>query len=280
MWGTMADAFRNEDYYGVKIRQEDDPWFVQLEDTMKYVASSFVPFSIKNMERFLNAGEDPRVAVPMALSGITSAPAYISRSPAQKLAYEMMIGNIPQGSRTREQAEASKARKDLVKKLRSGGNATEQEIQKYSKQQMKLIVKEAGQTPFASVVERLNVDQAMKVWSVAKDNEREQIREILSYRLIRKAASGGTSVNETNEAAKSRTLLGHLGIESHQDAQRLLLQYYRRPGRKDKDEFAGKTRKLQKGYIASGVALAKLYGESSPKEAFWNWYRANRSSVQ
>jgi hypothetical protein len=76
---------------------------------------------------------------------------------------------------------------------------------------------------------------------------------------------------ETRELAKQRALAV---AKSHAQAQQLLVEYYRRPGRKDANEFVGKTRKIQQGYIDKGIALAKLYGQSDPKKAFWEWYRA------
>ena len=102
-----------------------------------------------------------------------------------------MIGNMPQGSRTKEQAEASQQRKELVRRLRAGGTVTEEEIQRYSDQQMKLIEKEAKQTSFQVVVGRLHGDQAMKVWDLATDEEKEQIREMLSLKFIYHASEPG-----------------------------------------------------------------------------------------
>jgi hypothetical protein len=80
---------------------------------------------------------------------------------------------------------------------------------------------------------------------------------------------------ETWEKArqKMRDMTKTLGL-SQTEAQQLLVQYYRRPGEKDPNEFKGKTSKLQKGYLDKGYALAKLYGEADPKTAFWEWRRA------
>jgi hypothetical protein len=76
---------------------------------------------------------------------------------------------------------------------------------------------------------------------------------------------------ETRELAKQRALAV---AQTHTQAQQLLVEYYRRPGRKDANEFVGKTRKIQQGYIDKGIALAKLYGQSDPEKAFREWYRA------
>jgi hypothetical protein len=61
---------------------------------------------------------------------------------------------------------------------------------------------------------------------------------------------------------------------THDQAQQLLVEYYRRPDRKDANEYVGKTTKLQQGYIDKAVALAKLYGHAKPKEAWLKFYRS------
>lgn len=263
MWGTMADVLTNEDYYGVKIRQEDDPWYVQLEDTMNHVLEAYVPFSIKNMARFIEAGEDPRVAIPMALSGITSAPAYISRSPAQKLAYAFTIENIPQGSRNSEQAEASEKRKELVKRMRHGGSATDEEMKQYSKLQMKLIEKQAKQTPFQAIMSRLTSDQSMKVWERASEEEKQQVREPILRKVIRQAAKGDESVNEWNDAKKGKVYLKQLGITSHGKAQQILVESYWtvKKGRVGSE--------LNATYLGQAKALDKLY--EKPEGTYLKW---------
>jgi hypothetical protein len=75
---------------------------------------------------------------------------------------------------------------------------------------------------------------------------------------------------ETRELEKNRALAV---ASTHEEAQQLLAEYYRRPGRKDANEYAGKTGELQKGYMDRGIALAKLYGEAEPRKAFITWYR-------
>ena len=68
------------------------------------------------------------------------------------------------------------------------------------------------------------------------------------------------------------------------EAQQLLVEYYRRPGREGKTEFIKGSRTPQKGYVARGKALAKIYGQpekayhdfrKSPKFIEWDikWFR-------
>ena len=258
MWGTMATAWRNESYYGVKIRHEDDPWLAQLADTMKHVGESFVPFSIKNLGRFLDAGEDPTIAVPMALSGITSAPAYISRSPAQKLAYSLTIGNMRRGSRTTEQAEASQHRKELVRRLRAGGVVRDEEITQYSRRQVELIEEEAKKTDFQVVVGRLHRDQTMKVWDVATDKEKSALRDMLVTRFIHNASEYNVeTVKDVEARSTALQYLAKLGVSSFSTAQQALEKYFETHQTSKRAKSGG----LKPSYVRRLDVLRTLYAE-------------------
>ena len=222
LWGTIADVVTNEDFYGVKIRQEDDPWYTQLRDTVEHVGESFVPFSVKNLQRFKDAGERPAMAWMMALSGITSAPAYISRSAAANLANEFVVGNIPSGSRTTEQAEASTKRRDLIRRMRAGKSVSETEMAAYSKRELKRMETEAGQASFTVTVKRLRDEQVMKVWAVSTPKEKSQIRKALQSRFVLKASEKKETEKAVAAAAQAKHNLGQLGVKTYDEAVKTL----------------------------------------------------------
>lgn len=221
MWGTLADMVTNEDFYGTEIRHEDDPWYVQAKDTLMHAFESFVPFSLKNKQRFDEAGEHPLVATLMAYSGVASAPAYVSRSPAQKLAYLYMAENIPAGSRTKDDAAKSRQRRTLIERFRKGEPVSDTALEIYTARQLKIMEREAKRTPFEAVVSRLRDDQAMKVYEIAKDDEREQVRELLIRRFVNKATDTAEGFAEEMNRQQALASLNQLEATPAEGAEQL-----------------------------------------------------------
>lgn len=176
LWGTMADIIENEDYYGTKIRNEDDPLVRQFADAASHVAGSFLPFSVRNYFRMRDAGESPVLAGVMAASGISSAPSYLTRTRAQKLMGQLLEGKMPQGSRTREQFDYSRKRKDAIRAIRSGKKV---DLGGYTSDQLKSIRRAAKVTSFQASFNRLGFEDALNVFMVTNTRERKEAFELL-----------------------------------------------------------------------------------------------------
>lgn len=69
---TLADMLRNEDYYGVPIRNADDPFIKQLQSEGEYAAKQFIPFGIRNAQQGSSLKEK---ALPFV--GVTPAPHWL-----------------------------------------------------------------------------------------------------------------------------------------------------------------------------------------------------------
>ena len=179
MWGTFIDMWANEDYYGTEIRNADDPLMAQLINSVQHVGEAYIPFSVRNYMRMREAKEPAAQAAVASGLGITSAPAYITRSKAQKLAMKYLIAKIPAGSRTQEKAEKSKRRKGLVRQLRAGEEVAPEEFEGLTLTERKGIVAESRLQPLAASVKRLSLREALDVYLQSTPEERKQLWPIV-----------------------------------------------------------------------------------------------------
>ncbi|MFQ5419478.1 MAG: hypothetical protein ACE5EY_03840 [Anaerolineae bacterium] len=187
MWGTMGSMLRNEDYYGTEIRNGDDDFVKQLADSVAFVSKSFVPFSIHNYVRMKQAGDVDRLAVPLAILGISSAPGYITRTRAQKLALKtLIIENNLEGRRsTKEEAVARRKRKNLLTKGRSGEKISPEDVAFMSDRQKKIFARDLSMTPYQSMFFRLSLNGMLKVYPISNEKERSQTIGILVSKFRR-----------------------------------------------------------------------------------------------
>jgi len=185
MWGTLGEMWWNEDFYGTEIRNAEDHWMVRLGHTLAHLGEAFVPFSAKNFARMREAGEPLGIALPAAVAGISSAPSYITSTPARKKAVEFLRERMGTGKRTRAEAKAARARKDLVFKLRKGEEIEKADVELLSRRQIKSAAREAKMTPFQSLFTRLSFDEALAVYELASDEEKQETRPILAKKARR-----------------------------------------------------------------------------------------------
>ena len=89
MLSMMAEMFANEDFYGTKIRNEDDPVMKQVLDVAEYGGRTLTPFAVRGLQQNLKSGEGlAKAALPFV--GITPAPADIKKTEAEKKLSEIM----------------------------------------------------------------------------------------------------------------------------------------------------------------------------------------------
>jgi len=182
LWGTMADIIENKDYFGTKVRNEDDPISQQFFDVARHIGEAFTPFSVRNYFRMREAGEDKALSAAIAASGISPAPAYLTRTPAKKLMSQMIQDRIPSGARTKEQAKRSVERKEAIRNLRSGKKV---DLSGFTSKQIKSIEREAKVTAFQASFSRLGFADALNVFNVATTDERKQTFDILAEKKSR-----------------------------------------------------------------------------------------------
>jgi hypothetical protein len=189
---AMAEMIANKDFYGNKIRNEDDSTVQQVGDVMKYIAGAFVPFSARNAaQQAKEQGEETGIGRYLPTTkekaerfmGILPAPSYVTRTPAEVKIADYMQERSMQGGRTKEQSDRYAEERRLSGGLRSG-NVTDANVQesvdagKITEQQGKDLVAEKNASPMAKAG-KLTVQQALNVYDVANDKERQQMMPYL-----------------------------------------------------------------------------------------------------
>jgi len=182
IWATLADIIENEDYFGVEIRDIDDPFHRQILDVGQHFSQAFIPFSVRNFVRMREAGEKTGMATIMALSGIASAPGYLSKSKAQLAIQKALFDGVDFGTRTKKQREKSAARKDAVKGIRSSRKV---DLSIFSESEKKRIKADASRTVFQNQYKRLSFEDAVKVFAVCNQKESEQVFDLLADKRMR-----------------------------------------------------------------------------------------------
>ena len=195
MNATIAQMLQNRDYFGTKIRNEDDPLMTQLKDEASFVGEQFVPFGIRNVQREMQTGgAGPAAALPFV--GITPAPAYINKSNAQQMAEGMIREKIPAGARTKEAADKSLLISNIERKIRMKDKTASADISKALKEK-KLGVNDiiglfgkAQEAPIQKVAKRLSLAELEKVMKAATPEERRKLISIYQQKKINAFVKG------------------------------------------------------------------------------------------
>jgi len=193
LWGTLADVFSNEDYFGTEIRNGDDPWMRQLIDSVSYAIEQFIPFSVRNYGKLRENKEPIYIAAPVAISGISPAPAYLMRTPAQKVVYKY-LSNLPTRKRTKDQAARRREMEELVQRLRNGEELSPEDYEGLSLRERREIYRTGKLTPFQALFRRLPLRVAMDAYNVANDEERRQV-----FRMLQKKRFNSSDITEDEE---------------------------------------------------------------------------------
>jgi hypothetical protein len=184
----LYETLSNEDFYGTEVRNPNDPLSEQAKDEWQHVLDTFKPFSVRSFEQRKQDQGDTGISGVESLFGITPAPATVYRTKAE----DLMQSYLPPLHRTKEEAEAARARRSLRQAMRSGdhdasagliagGTLTSRQVQ--NAQRM------SGMTPLQIGFQRLTADQAIQVYEVASPEERREIRPMLEHKgaLIKNA---------------------------------------------------------------------------------------------
>ena len=178
---TAVDIARNSDFYNTKIINEDDPWLKQQADRIGYLLKSATPFSVTGAVR-LSESRGGISDYVLPFFGFVPSKTVLTMTPAQNRAVELFRASLPVGSRTQEQAAHSKLISQLIRDARENdptslsralGNGSLQP------NDSKRILSGLRTTPFQYQVSKLGLADAMKVWDLANDQERDQARLIV-----------------------------------------------------------------------------------------------------
>jgi len=186
LWGLLGDLTTNKDFFNVEIRHTDDPLIQQAGQVAKHIGKSFKSISLRNYEKMAKVSSDLWRNFAVSITGITSAPAYLTRSPAQKLMIRYIVERIPPKTKTQEQFERSTYRKTLKDRIRKGERIDQSEARRIlGSRSYGTMLKEARKTPFADSFNRLSLVDALNVYAISTYEEKRQVKNILRGKYSR-----------------------------------------------------------------------------------------------
>jgi diguanylate cyclase (GGDEF)-like protein len=179
----MSEMLSNKDFYGNQIFNPEDPIPREVQQFLTYMAKSFLPYSVQGAAKNAKAGEGLAAKVAPFV-GITPAPANVSRTAFQDYVAERYFDTLPQGARTAEMAERSDRFKEELAKVKAGEVP---DLNGLSPRQVKNLRTEAHQDVPAIRFARLPLNQKIKAWDMASEQERKQYK--LGPALLRSVRS-------------------------------------------------------------------------------------------
>jgi hypothetical protein len=198
--GVIGDIWRNRDFYGVKIRNEDDPVIQQAADTVGYGLKQFEPFWIRGAAREAERGgglemtlqEEPqKILAPQF--GIMPATSAYTMSAFEKYAHKVAEERHPFGARTKEQAEKSKLKQKLEMGLRrwDPGAMADLELARATGEITRTeaieIKRRAKEEPIEKIAKSMTLEDLVKGIRLATEKEKDIIRPIFRKKLINKS---------------------------------------------------------------------------------------------
>lgn len=204
MWAAMADMIRNRDYFGTQIRNPDDPLVKQIGEELKFVARTFVPFSVKSSERRVGAKDSPEIKAE-SFMGIMPIPPEVARTTAQNKIVEYAVQKMPSGAKTQEQqdryelsrdiesqlqspADYGKAQRALMDAQREGKMTVGQRRYLQNKLKFQNIQMANGKTKSEAQwlwrFKHLNLNEAQSVYDVATPDEQKLFKPELEHKKI------------------------------------------------------------------------------------------------
>jgi hypothetical protein len=175
---ALLEMYANKDFYGTKIRNEDDPLVQQALDVAKFGATQFLPFGIRNLNR------DTRKSIQAKVEpfiGITPAPYDINMTPTEKKAREIMGAKAPVGGKTKEKAEQAKLKSKLLEEFKTSHDkrpiVQAEQAGKITDAERKSIYKEVKMVPLQRYMQNMSNEE---IGSLAKTANEEEMKLILS----------------------------------------------------------------------------------------------------
>ena len=221
----VGDMLENKDFYNTEIRHTDDPIADQLKDSFAFALKQFEPLSFRNYRRKKDEGE----STPSAISsffGVMPAPARGRKTAAMRKMTDYIVAKIPQGTRTKEQFELSKWRRNLVVRAK-GGEDISGELKdalksgKLTNQQVGFINRAIKGDPMLLSFNRLSQYEARMVWGLANKEEKKLWKPL----LLKKHAAGLT--DKDTPISDQQEIIGFLGsieVTKAQIAESIRLQ--------------------------------------------------------
>jgi hypothetical protein len=186
-WGTIGDMLANKDFYNTEIANSEDPMMKRAYDYTVFLAKQYSPFSWSNIAREYRLGFQPS-EIAGTFFGFLPAPADIKKTSAERLATTLTAQRLPKSSNTREERDRQVNRRELERRMR-----TESSWQEYAQKQLEAgtlsqddlyyAADRAAGLPLDRTFRRMRIADALKVWEVASDEEKQRLRPIFKEKV-------------------------------------------------------------------------------------------------
>lgn len=190
--GRVMDLLRNKDYYGVQIRDTDDPLTKQALAVGAYAGSSLLPFSVRGYKN-LSAQDESGLRKLMAALGFNPAPRYIGQSPAERRSEEYWRGTRTEAGIKPEKFETSMAKRKLVTEIRKGGSPNiSAAIQSGTLKptDVKALYQRAQMGALASQVNHMPLEEAERIYGLSSAKEKLELAGVMSRKRANAARKG------------------------------------------------------------------------------------------
>ena len=215
----LSELWLNEDFFGTQVRDPQEPWFEQLKDVTRHIGKGFESFSFRNYQKMRRTGGGKLRSVAVSVTGITSAPAYLTRSPAMKLMLSYLADQSPQGARSEAAGQVREQRGRIRNAVRQGREPLPEDMYGLTADQVASAMAEGRQPMFGSLFKRLSLGPALNVFSASSDEERAHTVEMLRQKFYR-------ANRERPDFEAEQALYGKL-MGSLSPAQRAARPFYR-----------------------------------------------------
>ena len=176
---------KNKDYYGVEIRHSGDNPVMQAGELGAHAVKAFVPFWMRGTRKAIDRG-DSALSMAAPLVGIMPATSEFTKTPAQKLASELVHSRMPNDAMTAEAFEKRKIKNKIEMQLRNGDPEAMQALidarkeGKLTPYDIRDIQRDRRFSVFQNTFKRLSLEEAMKVYELATPDEKKSVRPLLA----------------------------------------------------------------------------------------------------
>jgi 2'-5' RNA ligase len=192
--GLVGEMLRNEDFYGTKIRNEDDPLVTQLKDAAEHVATSALPFAARGAKKEHERGGS-LLSKALPFVGVVPAPADLNNTDAEELLSEIRDERSPAKARTKEEAARAQKVRELVREAKLGRDVRKDvdaaiESGELKPSDRETIERRSKGDYLVSGAKTLGVDDLVRVYEAADEGERERLRSALLKKIRNSAVEG------------------------------------------------------------------------------------------
>ena len=217
--GRVADIWQNKDFYGNEVYSADDPLPRKTLDVIEHLFP--IPFSVASAKQAKQQGGSEAAKVA-GYAGFTKAPSWLEQTPMQQRMRQYMNDARPTGSRTRQQAQSDQLRADILRGLRRGTDMTgviDTALQHgmLSGQQVRSMYRGSMEDPDARGFQRMNINQATDLISLANKDERERLMPMMTQKAWRALANPAQWTPKTITAVKGLGLPTPAGDRTMQE---------------------------------------------------------------